>query len=57
MITEITEHDYKGNLIIEYPNGVFMATAIGIDGDITTHNCDTLEKAEKWLDDNGYSLD
>lgn len=53
----VTEHNYKGNLIIEYPDGDFMATAIGIDGDVTTQHCDTLEKAEKWLDDNGYSLD
>ena len=58
-IKEITciEHEYKGNLIIEYPDGDFMATAIGIGGDITNQHCKSLEDAQQWLDDNGYSIE
>lgn len=55
--TKAVEHTYKGNLIIEYFDGVFMATAIGIGEDITTHCTDSLEAAEEWLDDNGYSVE
>ena len=51
------EHIYKGNKIIEYPNGDFIATAIGVGEDIITQHCESLEKAQKWLDDNGYSID
>lgn len=57
MKNKVNEHIYKGNLIIEYSDGVFMATAIGIGEDITTHCTDSLEAAEKWLDDNGYSIE
>ena len=53
----IIEHEYKGNLIIEYSDGDFMATAIGIGGDITTQHCKSLEDAQQWLDDNGYSIE
>ena len=51
------EHVYKGNLIIEYPDGDFMATAIGLEEDITSEHCSSLEKAQEWLDTNGYSIE
>lgn len=57
MKNKVNEHVYKGNLIIEYSDGTFLATAFGINEDITTHCTESLEGAEKWLDDNGYSIE
>lgn len=55
------EHTYKGNLILEYSHGVFVALGFN-DKDnqdnIEDYNsCDSLEEAKKWLDDNGYSIE
>ena len=54
---EMTEHIYTGNKIIEYPDGTFTAYYLIAEDDIENKNFNTLEEAEKWLDDNGYSID
>ena len=53
----VTEHVYKGNKILEYPDGTFLATAFYHLGGMTSEAFDSLEKAQKWLDDNGYSIE
>ena len=50
------EHYYKGNKIIEYGVETFMATWI-VDGEVHSDNFKSLESAQKFLDDNGYSIE
>lgn len=51
------EHIYKGNKIIEYEDGVALATALDEDGEVIAKGFDTLKDAKVWLDYNGYSID
>lgn len=50
------EHIYKGNLIIEYNTDSFMATWY-VDGEVNSDYFKSLELAQKFLDDNGYSIE
>ena len=47
--------EYKGNLITIYNDGHVVAWGEDELYDVYTFETDSLEKAQKWLDDNGYS--
>lgn len=55
------EHIYKGNKIIEYEDGTFTAFFFPNfeedDSNIDCKNFTSLEDAQHFLDDNGYSLE
>ena len=44
------EHIYRDNLIIEYPDGTFIATAVDDEGDPIEKSCKSLDKAKAWID-------
>lgn len=49
-------HIYKGNQIIEYSETEFCAFYLNEDNEIENKQFPTLEKAQKFLDNGGYSL-
>ena len=55
------EHIYKGNKIIEYADGTFTAFYFpnfdADDCDIDHKTFSTLEDAQNFLDQHGYSID
>ena len=54
------EHIYKGNKIVEYADGTFKAYYMPDPDDsseIAVIDFNTLENAQHFLDNNGYSLD
>ena len=44
------KHIYKDNLIFEYEEGSFLATAVDIDGDPIEKSCKSLGDAKQWID-------
>ena len=48
-------HIYKGNKIVEYASNDFIAYYFA-DGDIQSKFFESLELAQKYLDDNNYSI-
>ncbi len=44
------EHLYKDCIIVEFPDGQLMATALDVDGDPIEKTCNSLEAAQKWID-------
>ena len=46
--TETKEYVYRGNKIIRYPDGTFLATVIK-DGDVLTKTCPSLSHARRWI--------
>jgi hypothetical protein len=53
-------HIYKGNKIVEYANNNFIAYYFAdgdVDGDIQSKFFESLELAQKYLDDNNYSVE
>lgn len=54
------EYIYKGNKIVEYEKGLFMAYYMPDPTDplnIETKRFNALKDAERWLDENGYSVE
>ena len=43
-------HTYKGCVIIEKTDGIFLANAVDTDGDPIEKKCISLKIAEKWID-------
>lgn len=57
---EMKEHCYKGNKIVEYEKELVMAYYIPDPTDplnIESKSFSSLKDAERWLDDNGYSIE
>ena len=47
----IQKYPYKGNLILKYPDGEYVATMFnGEEDDIISQSYDTLKEAKRWLD-------
>lgn len=44
------EHYYKDCLIIEYPDGSFLATAMDDEGDPIEKTVNSLKEAMAWID-------
>lgn len=44
------EHIYKDNIIIEFPDGRFLATTVDIEGDPIDKTCNSLKAAQRWID-------
>lgn len=44
------EHVYKDNIIVEFPDGRFLATALDIEGDPIEKTCNSLRAAQRWID-------
>lgn len=44
------EHEYKGNLILEFNDGTFLATRINENCEPEENSTPSLEKAKKWID-------
>lgn len=47
---EVKEHIYKGNKILEYPDGTFLATWLNEDEEPMSLTCSSLEVAKKVID-------
>lgn len=47
---ETKQHIHKNNLIIEYPDSTFLATALDKDGDPIENTCKSLKAAKRWID-------
>ena len=43
-------HVYRDCLIVEYPDGTFLATALDDDGDPIGKSVKSLKEAERWID-------
>ncbi len=43
------EHIYKDNIIVEFPDGQFLATTLDIEGDPIEKTCDSLKAAQRWI--------
>lgn len=50
------EHIYKGNKIIEYPDGTFLATWLNEDDEVMSLTCASFGVAKKIID-NEYTQD
>ena len=44
------EHIYKDNIIVEFSDNSFLATAIDIEGDPIEKTCKSLAAAKRWID-------
>ena len=44
------EHIYKDNIIVEFSDNSFLATAIDIEGDSIEKTCKSLSAAKRWID-------
>ena len=44
------EHEYKGNLILEFNDGTFLVTRIDEDSEPEEKSTPSLEKAKEWID-------
>lgn len=52
------EHVYKDDIIVEFPDGRFLATTLNIEGDPIEKTCDSLKAAQRWIDKvEGYIQD
>lgn len=47
---EVKEHIYKGNKILEYPDGTFLATWLNEDEEVMSLTCSSLEVAQKVIE-------
>lgn len=47
---EVKEHIYRGNKILEYPDGTFLATWLDEDEGPVSLTCSSLEVAQKVID-------
>lgn len=47
---ETKQHIHKDCLIIEYPDGTFLATALDVNGDPIEKTCKSLKAAKRWID-------
>jgi hypothetical protein len=48
----MNEHEYMGNLIVEYSKNEFQAFILNSDGDVEDKNFTSLDKAKQWIDNN-----
>ena len=44
------EHIYKDNIIVEFSDSSFLATAIDIEGDPIEKTCKSLAASKRWID-------
>ena len=49
---KMNEHEYMGNLIVEYSQNEFQAFILNSDGDVENKNFSSLDKAKQWIDNN-----
>ena len=49
---KMNEHEYMGNLIVEYSPNDFQAFILNSDGDVENKNFSSLDKAKQWIDNN-----
>lgn len=45
------EHVYKDDIIVEFPDGQFLATTLDIEGDPIEKTCNSLKAAQRWIDE------
>ena len=45
------EHIYKDDIIVEFPDGQFLATTLDIEGDPIEKTCNSLKAAQRWIDE------
>lgn len=45
------EHIYKDDIIVEFPDGRFLATTLDIEGDPIEKTCNSLKAAQRWIDE------
>ena len=48
----MNEHEYMGNLIVEYSPNDFQAFILNSDGDVENKDFTSLDKAKLWIDNN-----
>ena len=48
----MNEHEYMGNLIVEYSPNDFQAFMLNSDGDVEDKNFTSLERARQWIEKN-----
>ena len=48
----MNEHEYMGNLILEYSQNDFQAFILDSDGDVEHKDFTSLDKAKQWIDNN-----
>ena len=48
----MNEHEYMGNLILEYSQNEFQAFILNSDGDVENKDFTSLDKAKQWIDNN-----
>ena len=48
----MNEHEYMGNLIVEYSQNEFQAFILNSDGDVENKNFSSLDKAKQWIEKN-----
>ena len=48
----MNEHEYMGNLIVEYSQNDFQAFILNPDGDVEDKNFTSLDRARQWIEKN-----
>ena len=48
----MNEHEYMGNLIVEYSQNDFQAFILNSDGDVENKNFTSLDRARRWIEKN-----
>ena len=49
---KMNEHEYMGNLILEYSQNDFQAFILNPDGDVENKNFTSLDRARQWIEKN-----
>ena len=48
----MNEHEYMGNLIVEYSQNDFLAFILNSDGDVEHKDFTSIERARQWIEKN-----
>ena len=48
----MNEHEYMGNLIVEYSQNDFQAFILNFDGDVDHKDFTSIERARQWIEKN-----
>ena len=49
---KMNEHEYMGNLIVEYSQNDFQTFILNSDGDVENKNFTSLDRARQWIEKN-----
>lgn len=47
-MSKVKEHVFRGNKILEYPDGTFLSTKI-VHGEVESKQCATLKQAQSFI--------